>query len=77
MLKLHRDKVSSVGVVDANNRLIGVISASDIKAIGSTAANYHMLYSQCSTFLDQRGAQAEVRNQRSAAFAVADKIWSS
>jgi CBS domain-containing protein len=53
-LRMHRDDLSGVGVVDDDDTMIGNISISDIKDIGYSAGMFRRLYVECGAFLSRK-----------------------
>jgi len=46
--------ITGIAITNDEDRIIGNISISDLKDIGSSAANFKKLYLDCGTFIEQR-----------------------
>jgi CBS-domain-containing membrane protein len=54
--KIYQNGVSGVGVVDAQGRLNGNISASDLKEVGFTGSMFRKFFQNAQTFSNHRHA---------------------
>jgi len=53
-LQMDAIGITGIAITNDEDRIIGNISISDLKDIGSSAANFKKLYLDCGTFIEQR-----------------------